>query len=354
MVEEGRGNLLMADVDALVNTVNTVGVMGKGIALQFKRAYPANFHAYRAACARGEVRVGEVWPFDTGIIGARRYILNFPTKRHWRTPSRLEDIAAGLDSLVDVVTKYGITSVAIPALGCGNGGLNWADVRPLIERACERMAGVRSVIFAPEGAPAPATMPNATPRPPLSPALATLLVAIARYLQRARLQEVREGVSELEIQKLAYFLQVLGAPLRLSFSRGTYGPYAIGLSHILDRFEGHYLTGIGDRSTPVTRFAPVNLTPDSLQAADEVLDARDDELRRLEALLDLVDGFETPYGLELLATVHYASVQEPTTYEGHELTARVGRWSLRKARMFTDRHVQLAAQRLSQRQIVPV
>src|SRR4051794_25725969 len=100
MIEEGHGNLLTADTDALVNTVNTVGVMGKGIALQFKRAFPANFRAYRAACARGEVRLGQVWVFDTGVMGPRRYVLNFPTKKHWRSSSQLTDIAAGLDSLV--------------------------------------------------------------------------------------------------------------------------------------------------------------------------------------------------------------------------------------------------------------
>src|SRR6266536_6166654 len=93
MIEEGRGNLLTADVEALVNTVNTVGVMGKGIALQFKRAYPANFRAYREACARGDVRIGSVWTFDSGVLGPRRFVLNFPTKRHWRDGSRLDDIA---------------------------------------------------------------------------------------------------------------------------------------------------------------------------------------------------------------------------------------------------------------------
>jgi O-acetyl-ADP-ribose deacetylase (regulator of RNase III) len=153
IIEEGHGNLLAADTEALVNTVNTVGVMGKGIALQFKRAFPANFRAYRAACARGEVQLGRVWAFDTGVIGARRYILNFPTKRHWRSDSRLADIATGLNSLVAVVDELGITSVAIPALGCGNGGLAWSEVRPLIEDACGRIPNVRAIVYPPEGAP---------------------------------------------------------------------------------------------------------------------------------------------------------------------------------------------------------
>jgi len=353
MIDEGHGNLLMADVEALVNTVNTVGVMGKGIALQFKRAYPANFRAYRAACAKGDVRIGQVWMFDSGVLGSRRYILNFPTKDHWRNASRLAEIAAGLDSLVELVRDYRISSIAIPALGCGNGGLAWSEVRPLIEQACARMGDVRAVVFAPEGAPPPAAMPNATPRPDLTAARALLLVAVDRYLNRARLQEVRDGISELEIQKLAYFLQVLGAPLRLTFARGTYGPYATGLSHVLDDLEGHYLSGIGDRSAPVTRFAPINPLPHSVDDATATLDGDPDDLRRIDALLDLVEGFETPYSLELLATVHFASVQEPSTAESDELADRVVSWSLRKARMFTDKHVRVAADRLRERELLP-
>lgn len=353
MIEDGNGNLLTTEVEALVNTVNTVGVMGKGIALQFKRAYPANFRAYRAACAQGEVRVGHVWAFDTGVLGPRRYILNFPTKQHWRTPSRLADVAAGLDSLVFVVRELGITSIAIPALGCGNGGLDWADVRPLIEQACARMPGVRAVIFAPEGAPAPGEMPNATPRPKLTITRALLLTAIVRYFRRAAAQEVREGISELEIQKLAYFLQVLGTPLKLDFTRGKYGPYSPGLSRVLDALEGHYLSGIGDRSAPVTDFAPINLTPSSSEEAEATIDGHPDSQDVLDRLLELVDGFETPYSLELLATVHFASVQEPATADPAALTRRVSRWSIRKARMFTDRHIQLATRHLEQHSLLP-
>lgn len=117
MIVDGTGNLWTADVEALVNTVNTVGVMGKGIALQFKRAFPANFRAYQAACKRGDVQLERVWTFDTGVLGPRRYVLNFPTKQHWRSASRLEDISAGLGSLVRTVGELGIKSVAIPALG---------------------------------------------------------------------------------------------------------------------------------------------------------------------------------------------------------------------------------------------
>lgn len=353
MFEEGHGNLLVADAEALVNTVNTVGIMGKGIALQFKRAYPANYRAYRAACSVGQVQLGRMFVFDTGVLGPRRYVINFPTKQHWRSRSRLSDIRSGLDALVDDVMARGITSVAVPALGCGNGGLAWDDVRPLIERASERMPGVRVVVFAPEGAPAPASMPNATPRPRLTGRRAMLLVAMDRYLHRARLQEVRDGISELEIQKLGYFLQVLGSPLRLNFVRGSYGPFAPALGAVLDQLEGHYLIGVGDRSAPVTEFAPINPLPDGVGVARDMVLAHPDDQARVEQLLDIVEGFETPYSLELLATVHFAAQQEPPTADPAVLAERVAAWSLRKARMFTERHVGIAASRLQDRGLLP-
>jgi O-acetyl-ADP-ribose deacetylase (regulator of RNase III) len=353
LIEEGHGNLLTADVDALVNTVNTVGVMGKGIALQFKRAYPANYAAYRAACARDEVRLGRMFVVDSGALGPRRYVINFPTKGHWRSAARIEDIEAGLEDLVRVVRELGVGSIAIPALGCGNGGLAWPEVRPLIEHACAQIPDVRAVIFAPAGVPTPASMPNATRRPRLTPLRAQLLVAIGRYLERARLQEVRDGISELEIQKLAYFLQSLGAPLRLAFVRGRYGPYSDKLAHVLNSLEGHYLSGFGDRSARVTELAPINPTAGSLEQAQADLDLHPEDAQRVAALLALVDGFETPYSVELLATVHFAASQGPVTGDPAVLADRVAGWSLRKARLFTEAHVHVAARRLGEHDLLP-
>lgn len=353
MIEEGSGNLLTADVDALVNTVNTVGVMGKGIALQFKRAYPANFAAYRAACGREEIRPGQMFVFDTGIRGPRRYVINFPTKQHWKSDSRLEDISAGLDDLVRVVAERGITSIAIPALGCGNGGLDWQTVRPLIEQACARMPQVRVVIFPPAGAPSAASMPNATPKPPLTPLRALLIVAIGRYWARAREHEVRSGISELEIQKLVYFLQLLGGEFRLRFARGHYGPYADKLPYVLDLLEGHYLSGFGDRSAWVTELVPITPLEAGLAEAEPVVGSRPEDVERLERLLALVDGFETPYSLELLATVHFAATQPSATADAEAIGERVAAWNLRKARLFTQHHVRVAAERLGEQGLLP-
>lgn len=353
MIEDGQGNLLTAEVEALVNTVNTVGVMGKGIALQFKRAYPANYSAYREACERGEVQLGRVFMFDTHKTGPRRYVLNFPTKRHWRSAASLADIGSGLDDLVRIVTERSITSVAIPPLGCGNGGLDWADVRPLIERACERMPQVRAVIFPPPEASDAATMPIATQRPAMTVVRALLVAALARYSARAAALEGVSGTSELEIQKLAYFLQQFGAPLDLRFARGRYGPYAERLASTLSDLEGHHIIGLGDRSTPVTQLAPFNARPDSAAEAEAVLVQHPEQHQRLDAVMALVRGFETPYSVELLATVHFAAVQEPRTADSSELSRRVAAWNIRKARLFTEPHVALAAGRLAEHDLLP-
>jgi O-acetyl-ADP-ribose deacetylase (regulator of RNase III) len=133
MIEIVKGDILEAKAEALVNTVNCVGVMGKGLALQFKQAFPANFVAYQSACRAGEVVPGSMFIFDRGKLAAPRYLINFPTKRHWRDDSRIEDIRSGLESLVADVRRLGVRSIGVPPLGCGLGGLNWRDVRPMIE-----------------------------------------------------------------------------------------------------------------------------------------------------------------------------------------------------------------------------
>jgi O-acetyl-ADP-ribose deacetylase (regulator of RNase III) len=145
------GNLLEADTEALVNAVNTVGVMGKGLALQFKQAFSDNYRAYAAACKRGDVRAGEMFVTETQASGVRRLIINFPTKRDWRARSKIEDIEAGLDTLVSEIRARSIRSIALPALGCGLGGLDWEAVRPLIESAFARLPDVRVLVYLPQG-----------------------------------------------------------------------------------------------------------------------------------------------------------------------------------------------------------
>jgi O-acetyl-ADP-ribose deacetylase (regulator of RNase III) len=150
MIETTRGNLLKAPAEALVNTVNTVGVMGKGIALQFRQAYPEMYRTYEQACKNGEVRLGEVQAYDLGgLVGGPRWIINFPTKGHWRAGSRLADIERGLANLVAKVRELNIRSIALPPLGCGNGGLDWNMVRPRIEEAFAELPDVRVLLYEP-------------------------------------------------------------------------------------------------------------------------------------------------------------------------------------------------------------
>ena len=153
MIEYRTGDILTTDAEALVNTVNCVGIMGRGIALQFKNAFPANFKAYAAACKRGEVQPGRMFVFETGTLGTRNYIINFPTKRHWRGKSRMEDIESGLVALAQEIRERGIRSIAVPPLGSGLGGLNWPDVRARIEAALRGFNDVQIVVFEPNGAP---------------------------------------------------------------------------------------------------------------------------------------------------------------------------------------------------------
>lgn len=156
MISITDGNIIEAKAEALVNTVNCVGYMGKGIALQFKQAYPENFEAYAKACRSDDTKPGKMFVFETGRMFNPRYIINFPTKRHWRGRSRLEDIESGLTALIQDVKKLNIKSIAVPPLGCGLGGLQWSVVRPMIEKAFSELSNVNVHLYAPHSKP-PAT-----------------------------------------------------------------------------------------------------------------------------------------------------------------------------------------------------
>jgi len=212
MIETRHGDLLKADVDALVNTVNTVGVMGKGIALQFKRAYPGMFRDYEKACKKGEVEVGRMHVWETGALDGPRFIINFPTKKHWRAKSRMSYIDDGLEDLARVIVAEGITSIAIPPLGAGNGGLPWASVKTRIEKSLGNLSGVRTVLYEPVGAPE-ATEMQRSPIEPLTVGRAALVDLLAGYLKGA------VQASLIEVQKLMYFLQVSGELLKLRYNR---------------------------------------------------------------------------------------------------------------------------------------
>jgi len=164
MIRFTKGNMLEADVEALVNTVNTKGVMGKGIALQFKKAFPDVFSKYKKACDIGEMQIGKVYVCERSDNRCH-YIIHFPTKNDWKKPSKIEYIKLGLESLLEAVQQYKIRSIAIPALGCGQGGLKWERVLPLIQAAFDQVPDVDVILYPPQDAPASHRMPDATERP---------------------------------------------------------------------------------------------------------------------------------------------------------------------------------------------
>ncbi len=337
MIELKQGNLLEADAEALVNTVNCVGVMGKGIALQFKQAFPDNFREYERACRAGEVQPGRMFVVATNRLFNPKYIINFPTKRHWKGKSKIEDIQMGLKALIEEVKRLGIRSIAVPPLGCGNGGLDWRQVKPLIESAFAELPNLQVLLFEPQGAPAVDSMPVATEKPKMTRARALLISLLELYsIPGYRL-------SLLEIQKLAYFLQVDGEPLQLRYVKSQYGPYADNLNHFLQRLEGHYIRGYGDRSQQ----AEIYLLPGAVEAARTFLQGAAEVRKRLERVSRLIEGFETPYGMELLATEHWVTQQNPlAAVDPEEAIAEVHGWSDRKRQLFKPAHIRKAWQRL--------
>ncbi|MEQ1566111.1 MAG: macro domain-containing protein [Myxococcota bacterium] len=337
MIRTGTGNLLSAEVDALVNTVNCAGVMGKGIALQFKKAWPAMFRAYQVAARAGELRPGQVLVWQTGQLGPPRFIFNFPTKRHWKQPSRLEDIDAGLVDLVAKIRELGVRSVAIPPLGAGNGGLDWVDVRPRIVDALRDLTEVDVWLWEPGDAPPPAQQPVNTERPRWTPARAAVIALMGQY------RILDDDLTQLEIQKLAYFLQESGHDLRLNYARQVYGPYADELYHLLHRLEGHFLHGLVDRRPE----AVLQVEHEAVEEASRFLDQEHDVQPRFQRVARLIEGFETPYGMELLATVHWVAKEEPAARTDPEVALRaVQAWSARKRSQMRPSHVRTAWQRL--------
>jgi len=320
----------------LVNTVNCVGVMGRGIALQFKRAYPANFKAYAVACERNEVKPGRMFVFDTGELTNPRYIINFPTKVHWRGKSRIEHIEAGLDALVAEIKSREIKSIAIPPLGSGLGGLDWAEVKPLIERAVANVPEVDVVVYEPAGSPASAA--TRTAKPQMTVGRAALVALMSRYLRGL----LDPTMSLLEVHKLMYFLQASGEPLRLRFAKAWYGPFAENLRHVLLDVDGHLITGYGDEGdAPDT---VLELVPGAADEAERFLSAKAATQERFDRVAGLVEGFETPYGLELLSTVHWLATEEGLA-EREQIVEAVWAWSHRK-RQFTHEQVDLALDHL--------
>ncbi len=341
MIQYKSGDILAEDVEALVNTVNCVGVMGRGIALQFKEAFPENFKAYEIACRHGEVEPGRMFVFETEQLTNPRYVINFPTKRHWRGHARLEDIEAGLEALVDEIRSRGIRSIAIPPLGSGLGGLEWVEVRPRIERALQGLPDVRVVVFEPKGGRAPGRRAKARKVPDMTPGRAALVGLMDRYL--AGLMD--PFVTLLEVHKLMYFMQEAGEPLRLRYVAALYGPYAENLRHVLQAVEGYYVSGYGDGGDAPDKL--LQLVPGATVDAKASLAAHIDTRARFDKVAGLVEGFETPFGLELLSTVHWVATHGDVGSDD-EVVTRTYAWGDRKRR-YSPQQILLARRVLAEK-----
>ncbi len=340
MIKLTQGDILKADAEALVNTVNCVGIMGRGVALQFKKAFPENFKAYEVACKVNQVQPGKMFVYDLNCLYSPRFIINFPTKRHWKSKSRIEDIQSGLTDLITVVQQQQIRSIAIPALGCGLGGLNWEDVKPLIIEAFQALPEVKVLLFEPAGAPQAEVMVRQDTVPSMTVGRAALLGLMRRYLAAV----MDPTVTLLEIHKLMYFMQEAGEPLRLNYQKAPYGPYAENLRHVLNHIEGHFISGYGDAEDRPDK--PLELKLHASEQAELFLTAHAATQQRFNRVANLIKGFETTFGMELLSTVHWVATREQAATPEAAVT-KIHAWNPRK-RMFEPRHVCLAWKRLDE------
>jgi len=291
-----HGDLLRDSSEAYVNTVNCVGVMGKGIALEFKRRWIGNYNYYKEICNTKKLRPGKmlVWENDYFIPGEPKYVINFPTKDHWRNSSELKFIEDGLDDLKIVIEKYNIKSIALPPLGCGNGGLDWDVVKPLIVSKLIDLHDVAVNLYIPffDHDLDPPEQHHGSIKMTYERALLVKAVAAAEPYFFGE-------IDQLSLQKIAYLLQQLGVGLNIDFSKNLWGPYSERLKLAFRSMEKmNIFSQINGEARSV------HVTPSGYAAADEYIQKNELDEHPVEQLIQLIEGFENPYGLELLANIH--------------------------------------------------
>ncbi|WP_375049762.1 macro domain-containing protein [Bradyrhizobium sp. 8-10B] len=358
MIRFTQGNLLDSDAQALVNTVNTVGVMGKGVALMFKEAFPENFTAYEAACRSDGVQIGKMFVTERREMFGPKWIINFPTKAHWRFPSRMEWIVQGLEDLKRLIQEKGIKSVALPPLGAGNGGLDWKDVRPEIEAALGELADVDVIVYEPT-----AKYQNVAKRTGVEKLTATRAL-IAELVRRYSI--LGFDCTLLEIQKLAYFLERfvvklgLDNQMKFQFSANKFGPYSENLKHLLNGLDGSYLhcdKRLGDAGP----FDVIRFDDPKKDKVSAFLTSPDVKSFRpaLEKTSELIDGFESPLGMELLSTVDWLVNEGGVEPSVRAVRERLASWpggktaGERKLKLFEDRTIEIALSSLADAGLVP-
>lgn len=350
MITFTQGNLLETRAEVLVNTV---GVMGKGIALMFKERFAENFRLYTAACKAKEMCTGKIFVTEVLELDGPRWIVNFPTKQHWRGDSRIEWITDGLQDLRRFLIENKVKSIAIPPLGAGNGGLDWAKVRPQIEKA---LADLDTEILVFEPTKKYQNVAKRTGVEKLTPARALIAELIRRYWILGM------ECSLLEIQKLAWFLErnierTGLEPLNLRFVPHKYGPYTDRLRHLLEGLDGSYL----HCDKRISDADPLDVIWFNHERKTFVQTYLKSEAKKyapaLETTTALIDGFASPFGMELLATVDWLLTKEGVAPEVSTVRERLRHWPggddaarRRKDRIFDDRAVGIALKRLAPRQ----
>jgi O-acetyl-ADP-ribose deacetylase (regulator of RNase III) len=339
MIKYKTGNLLDSETEALVNTVNTVGVMGKGIALQFKNMFPNNFKLYVNACKNKEVKVGKLLiTEEEALLSGKRIIINFPTKTNWRLPSEYQYIESGLAELVKVIKENNIKSIAIPPLGSGNGGLDWNKVKQILEKHLSNL-DCEIFIYEPSAAIQEVLKKE---RIKLTPARAMLLSVLYELVRNG------EFVSEFSSEKIAYFLQRFGAReiFKLEFQPDFYGPYSGKVKHVLYYLNGSYIMGYSSKDKKP--FEELGLIPDAESEVNEFLNKPENATHKktVEKTKSFLTGFYSPFGLELLSTIDFI-ISEKNAKTSEAITLELENWSDRKKTLFTNqKFIQIAIKNL--------
>ncbi len=343
MIEYCTGNLLKSDAEALVNTVNTVGVMGKGIALQFKTLFSHNYSVYRKTCKAGKLEIGQLLSvMDYNRITGDRLIVNFPSKTHWRKPSEYDYIKKGLTALRKLIIDQKIQSIAIPPLGCGNGGLDWIIVKSMIE---ESLSDISAKVYLYEPANAIAELPLKR-NTNLTPARAMLLYVAYRLVQEG------EFLSEFSAEKVCYFLQRFGAQdqFRLQFKAKFYGPYSGKVKHLLYQLNGVYLEGYQRKDTKPFEALDVKFGP--RDRVEQYLAERPGFLKIAKDTDKFLTGLYSEFGLELLSSMDFVA-RENKLETKEEIRDYLYAWSHRKRTKFSDdSYIQIAYQQLLENALI--
>ena len=328
---------MTSSAEALVNTVNTVGVMGKGIALQFKEEFPKNFAIYAKACRSGELLPGKLLiTKELNRAGEEKTIVNFPTKLHWRNPSKYEYINEGLAELVKAISEYNIRSIAIPPLGCGNGGLDWNIVKGMIEEALKDI-DIDICIYEPNTQIKQTLQTKSTNKEiKLTPSRGLITYAMYYY------DSLGENCSLFVANKLAYFLQRHGAKsfAKVKFTAHHYGPYSPQIDHLVYGLNGSYIKGFEQMSA--TAFEPLTMQYDRINEISGYVRTLDkSEQDSLKETIRLISGFESTLALEVLATVDFIRNNNPgISLEG--TIEAIHNWSERKNKLFKNEYIQIA------------